>query len=494
MPEPQMLPYLRIRHLGAFWPHWNLHKRTCDKTGRDIISVFRPDCPYPVWHKDEFYASALPPSSRIDFNVPFFEQAETLFKRCPIPHNSGLNNENCEYTDDWWYSKNCYLCHSGVRCEDNRYSYRILDCKNTLYCVFSFECEWCMDVINSEKCHRCISGLYLKNCSETAFCYDCRNCHDCLFCFNLRNKRYCIGNQELTKEEYERQRKQFSLDSREGYAHCRDLFRRMMREMAWHKSHYLDFSERSSGNYALRLKDASGVFFGNGVEDGANVTRLGWAKTVVDAINLQDAERVLVSSGIQIKSYDVGFSYMLDNARFALYSAYSSKCENIFGCCGLLGGKNAILNAPYSQHEYQGLRRRIIDHMKSTGEWGRFFPGSFAPQPYDESWSSFYFPLSPEEQKSAGYRSQAPMEKHDHAYRGASEVPLLPYEADEATTRETYWDPEAQKPFQILPQDINFCRELGVPLPHTHYMRRIQENFRWMPYAGCLRSARCAKS
>jgi hypothetical protein len=57
-------------------------------------------------------------------------------------------------------------------------------------------------------------------------------------------------------------------------------------------------------------------------------------------------------------------------------------------------GKNCILNTSYSTQEYSCEREKIIDHMKSTGEWGQFFPGSFAPNTYDESWSSFYFPLS----------------------------------------------------------------------------------------------------
>jgi len=273
-PEPNTLPHIRIQHLGAFWPHWSLHKRKCDKTGRDIVSVFGPECPYPVWHKDEWYESARPPGAKIDFDQPFFTQAEKLFKTCPIPHNSGINNENCEFTDDCWFSRNCYLCHSLVRGEDNRYSYRILDCKDTLYCVFSFECEWCIDVINSEKCYQCVYGLYLKNCRDSAFCYDCRNCQNCLLCFNLRNKQYCIGNKQLSKEEFEIQKTQFSYKTQKGYDHCKDLFRKMIQDRAWHKSNYIDFSENSSGNYALRLKNVSNVFFGNDIEDASNVTRL----------------------------------------------------------------------------------------------------------------------------------------------------------------------------------------------------------------------------
>lgn len=264
----------RIQHLGAFWPHWNLHKRKCDKTNKDIISVFRPDCPYPVWHKDEWYKNANPPQAVFDFDQPFFPQTERLFKQCPIAHNSGTSNENSEYTDDWWNSRNCYLCHSGVRCENCNYSYRVLDCKNSFYCVFSFECEWCFDAINSEKCYRCIYGLYLKNCRDTAFCYDCRNCSDCLLCFNLRNKQYCIGNKQLSREEYEIQKKQFPFDTVRGYERCQNLFRKMIGDLAWHKSHFVDYGENASGNYILKLKNVEEMFFGNEVEDGYNITRL----------------------------------------------------------------------------------------------------------------------------------------------------------------------------------------------------------------------------
>ena len=106
---PSIHPNCRFQHLGAFWPQWNLHNRKSDKTGKDIISIFRADCPYPVWHRDEWIESANPPSKEFDFSSNFFEQAFELFQKCPLPHNFQSHNQNCEYTDDWYYSKNCYL-------------------------------------------------------------------------------------------------------------------------------------------------------------------------------------------------------------------------------------------------------------------------------------------------------------------------------------------------------------------------------------------------
>ena len=105
--EPLLHPIARWQHLGAFWQHWALHKRKCDKTGKPIVSVFAQDCPYPVWHKDEWVKHANPPSAAPDLEKPLFPQMWDLFRSSPIAHNMGTGNENCEYTDDWWYSRNC---------------------------------------------------------------------------------------------------------------------------------------------------------------------------------------------------------------------------------------------------------------------------------------------------------------------------------------------------------------------------------------------------
>ena len=107
---------------------------------------------------------------------------------------------------------------------------------------------------------------------------------------------------------------------------------------------------------------------------------------------------------------------------------------------------------------------------------------------------SFYFPLSSSEQEKLGFFSLPSSEPYQKNYKNITDIPLTPLDATVATTQVTYWDEISQKPFQILTQDINLCRELSICLPHTYYMRRIQENFRWMPYDGTLRSAKCAKS
>ena len=64
--SPEYYPAFSFLQLTAFWQHFALHKRIDDRTGKSIVSVFGPDCPYPVWHKDEWMQQANPPGADFD--------------------------------------------------------------------------------------------------------------------------------------------------------------------------------------------------------------------------------------------------------------------------------------------------------------------------------------------------------------------------------------------------------------------------------------------
>jgi len=60
-----------------------------------------------------------------DFSKPFFTQFRELINKVPhiaIVNDDGIASVNCEYTHDWWFSKNCYMCFSGWRVENTMYS------------------------------------------------------------------------------------------------------------------------------------------------------------------------------------------------------------------------------------------------------------------------------------------------------------------------------------------------------------------------------------
>ena len=492
--EPSLHPIARWQILGAFWQHWALHKRKCDKTGKLIVSVFSEDCPYPVWHKDEWIKHADPPSTEIDLTKPVFPQMWELFRCCPIPHNVGAGNENCEYTDDWWYSKNCHLCHSGIYSEDLRYCYRIVKSRTSQFCAFSFESERCVDLIN---CHYCFSVFFAYNCwqcSDSAFLYDCRNCNHCLFCSNLRNKSYCVGNVQLTKEEYEKQSQAWDFRSRKVYEGAKQTFLKMLREKSWHRALFLDRCQNSSGNYLDECKDCENCFFlTGGNEDCINTFRTSTTRDSLDSVSPFQSELCFNTCMAQDDCYDVKNGYNLIQCKFMEYSAHCMQSQHCFACCGLTGKKYYIFNKAYEPEEYEKRKSEIIAAMKRTGEYGTFFPKHFAANVYEESLSGFYWPMTTTDGKKRGFRMLESEEKREASAQDASHVPDRCDQADESVTKAAYWDPVARRPFQILKEDIAFAQDLKVPLPYTYYMRRLQENFRLIPFDGTLRNVICGK-
>lgn len=495
---PETAPWVRFRELGAFWPHWNLHKRKCDKTGKTIISIFSEDCIYPIWSRDIWMKEGNPPSSEFDNKKEIFPQLWELFQKCPLPHTFQSHNQNCEYTDDWYHSKNCYLCHSGQNNEDCRYCYGSDSVKDVSYGVFSFDSELCLDLINSSKCFNSFYLMKCKSVQDSAFLYDCRNCRNCLFCFNLRNKEYCFGNQQLTKEVFEKKRAEWNLSSQKVYEKATKFFKEMMYTMAWHRVAEIDNCENSTGTFIRYCKDCENCYLLTRHEDCANVAFCGPdAKSILDSIGTVGAELSYMTS-LPVYSYEARYCFSVSNCKFVKYSAYLQNCKYCFGCCSLVNEEYCVFNKKYSEKEYFKVVKKIETKMKESGEWGKFFPGHFAPNPYEESFSGFHYPLSKSEQENLNFRLVPTKERLVQKTAEVTEIPdntqtLTPKKID-WIKKQIFWDEIFQHPFQIQKEDITFAQKLGTPLPRGYYVRRIQENAQWLFFKGKLRETTCAKS
>lgn len=493
---PKMKPKHRFQYLGAFWPHWNLHKRKCDKTGQQIISVFRPDCVYPVWKRSEWFEKNDPPCSDYDPSKLFFDQAWDLFQKCPLPHVFESHNQNCEYTDDWYYSKNCYLSHSGEYSEDCYYCYACDHGKNIHYGNFVFYSELCFDLVNSKNCFNSLFLLDCKNVSDSAFLYDCRDCSNCLFCSNLRNKSYCFGNKQLSKEEFKIKKAGWDLTSRKIYKKAKGFFDEMMENTAWHRALHIDQCEKSSGNFMRECKDCENCYLLSKHENCANACFSGPdARGILDSLGTIGGELTYMTS-LPVYSYNAVLSFSVSHCRFVEYCAYLQNCHYCFGCCGLANREYCIFNKQYSEHEYKVLREKIISKMKENGEWGEFFPGYFAPNPYEESFSGFRFPL--DSPKEFGFREGGAAERETVKTAEIGDIPdsyeNLDDEKEKWLTKQIFWDEKYQRSFQITKKDIDFAKRIKGPLPDSYYVHRMQDNLYWMPFNGELRDARCAKS
>jgi hypothetical protein len=491
---PAIAPQYRMRELGAFWNHWNLYRRKSDKSGQNIIAVFSEKCPYPVWHHKEWVEQAGPPGQAFNESRPIFEQMWDFFPKSPIPHNTGAGSQNCEYADDWWYSKNSYLCHSGLNNEDVRYLYRTVAMKDSEFCVFSFHSELCVDLANCWRCFEVIYAVNCNNCMHSAFLYDCRNCSHCLFCCNLRHKKYCVNNRQVTQTEYETIRKKWDFSSRQVFEQAKGQFLQMVDTQAFHRAQQIDRCENSHGDYLENTKNCYNCYFAELAEDCVNFVRGHKLKDQLDSVGNLMCELAYYTSLAQDTAYDIRFCFNVVQCRFLQYCGFCFQCEHCFGCCGLVGKKYCIFNTAYAEQDYHRLLNVILGKMKQTGEYGRFFPGYFAANPYDESWAAVHFPLTTSEQQRLGFRVSENIERRNEDYLSPSAVPDRPDQAGSDTAQRVFWDEAAKRPFKILGEDVQFSQKLGIPLPLTYYARRLQENFRWLHFDGRLRITRCAHS
>jgi len=307
----------------------------------------------------------------------------------------------------------------------------------------------------------------------------------------LRNKKYCFANEQLSQEEFEAKKREWDFSSHKVWEHAKEYFAEMMREVAWHRAACVDHCENSTGNYIHHSKDCENCYMLSYHENCANVCFSGpHAKGILDSLGTVGAELAYMCS-LPVYCYEARRCFSVSHCRFVEYCAYMQNCQYCFGCCGLVNRKYCVLNKQYSEEEYEELVEKIKGCMKESGEWDRFFPGYFAPNPYDESYSGFHFPL----EDKGEYRDAELLEKSDVKTAEVSEIPDRLGDVDEEwVVKQVFWDEEYQRPFQIQTADIEFAKKLGIALPRTYYINRMQSNFRWMPMIGSLRDGVCGKS
>src|SRR6185369_4000830 len=110
----------------SFWMFGKFRKGKSDLSGESLITVLPEKSRYPIytlteWHSDKWDAMDY----AMDYNpsISFFKQLQNLQEKIPHPHQFGTKNTGCDWCDDVWNSKDCYLSRSMIDCEDLFYSY-----------------------------------------------------------------------------------------------------------------------------------------------------------------------------------------------------------------------------------------------------------------------------------------------------------------------------------------------------------------------------------
>lgn len=102
IPTPTLCPEERQRRRLAFRNERHLYRRTCDASGKQIISIYSPDKPYKVYDQKIRRSDSRDPMEYgrgFDFSKTFTENFGELFKEVPIQSLMVQDSDNCDYVN-----------------------------------------------------------------------------------------------------------------------------------------------------------------------------------------------------------------------------------------------------------------------------------------------------------------------------------------------------------------------------------------------------------
>lgn len=241
--------------------------------------------------------------------------------------------------------------------------------------------------------------------------------------------------------------------------------------------------EKCTGNYMQNCKNCESCF---DVEDGEDLKHC--YQLVLGAKNSRDIyqygtkiNECYECSIVGNDSYHILFSsqIFLSNSDCTYCCFMANGCRNCFGCCNMTASSYCILNKQYTKEEYDELVPKVIEHMKSTGEWGEFVPISKSLFGYNKTSAQLYYPLTKEQAKKNGwqwddYELPAPdVQKIIPAEKLPDNIQDIPDDVlNWAITCEV-----TGKPFKIQPLELKLLRIMHVPIPRRCPAQRHIDRF-----------------
>ncbi len=474
VPPPTLCPDCRMQRRLSFRNERGLHHRVCDRSGKSIISMYSASVPFPVYENAEWWRDGWDGRDfgrEFDFSRPFFAQFRELFDMVPkmarVQQGENVNSQYCNCASN---NKDCYLMFSANKDDDCLYGTWVTDCRSCVDSYGTFRCELCHDCVNCVDCYGCRSLQDCTNCSDSAFLKDCVGCKDCFGCVNLRNKRFCVLNEQLTEEEYRTRMNELRLSRHSMVETARSIVRASF--LTFPRKDYQGHSnEDSTGNYILHCRRTYDSYDVEDLEDCRYCTSIQNAKDAYDLSYYGSTgtnELLLEGEGVGHGTHRVLFCKLVwGNAANVLYSYECFGGTSLFGCAGLQKRSHCILNKQYTPEEYASLVPKIIAHMRSTGEWGEFFPSSLSPFGYQETTAQEHFPRTREEARAGGFTVRE-QEAPKDTYRGpVAEIPEDIQDVPDAVCAQIHRCAVTGAPYKITPQELRLYRLMRVPLPRT---------------------------
>ncbi len=495
IPPPSLCPECRLIRRLAFYNGRTLHRRTCDATGKPIISVYAQDKPYVVYANDVWYGDSWDPLSSgrpYDPSRSFFAQFGELMRAVPFPALALFNdNVNSDFTNDNYKTKNGYLVFDGEQGESVYYGHTYMQIRDCIDFLALTRSELCYSCIHCDGCYGLRFARFCHNCSDGWFLRDCIGCRDCFGCVNLRQKQYCIWNEQKTKEEYEAFLAAFDSGSAAAIQTMREQFE------IFAVSHPVkalrgEQNVNCLGDNVHHSQNAWRCFDCDNHQDTRYCTDcIADMKDCMDIHIWGDKTELCYESALvggTARSVIGGYYITLgcENVHYSLWCSRNSR--NCFGCIGLQHKEHCILNTQYSKEEYEALVPQIVEHMRADGEWGEYFPETMSMFGYNETMAQSFFPLTKEQAISKGYQwcdsePTVNAQKTVDAHSLPDHIDDIPDSSSVALAKEDdilEWAIVCEasgKPFKLIRQELEFYRAQRLPLPRRHPDQRHRDRF-----------------
>lgn len=417
-PEPTFCPDCRCQRRMAFRNERNLYKVKSFLSENNIFSCYHPDEKMKAVNSEEWWGDGwegLNHGREFDFNQPFFKQFDELQREIPIMGIHGGNNQNCPYSNYAAECKNCHMVFGSVYSEDSLYGNPYY-CKNCVDSLLTRDCELCYDCVTCEKCYECFFCQDCANSNNLTYCYDCHGCSDCIGCVSLRNKKFHIFNKAYSEIDYKKFRETLNLKDKTQKENILRQFNDLKLKLP-HRHMVSLKVDNCTGDYIYESKNSHDCYDSQRAWDCAYLAQTIDMKDCHDC-NYTEENELCHEYIAYYRNNNVQYSVGCFNSSNLQYCAYCISSKDLFGCIGLKHKQYCIFNKQYTKEEYEKLRTQIIEHMKTTGEYGEFFPISISPFCYNETVAMEYFPLTKEEALAKGYRWR---EKDPKEYLPATE-------------------------------------------------------------------------
>lgn len=472
LPPPRFCPDCRQQRRMA-WRGKEYFFRTCDLTGKRILSSYPPTAKMITHSSEAFYGDSwngLDAGRDFDFSRSFFEQFFELWFATPKHTSNTTMTENSEYVINAHQCKNCYMADEMDYCRDCYYGYNIQYCEDMVNCFYVRNSKVCYELSQGQNCYEIFFAHNVHHSSHCAFMQHCRKCSNCLFCTNLRNKQYHIFNQPVSPKEFEEAWNFVFFGTQKNLDISRRKFTDFLKKQPV-KALISHNSEDCSGDQLFNCKNCYDCFNVDNARDCRYCTDIHYSKDCYD-VHIYEGELLYESLHVGPKGYNQLFSHLAWFSSDTFYSSELRNCRHVFGCSALKKAQYCILNKQYSKEEYEKMVGKIIEHMQQTGEWGEFFPISYSPFGYNQTMAAYYFPLTEQEALAQNFTWA---KETDKPHTEAVFVPESLAEVNADTPQQAFTSMLSGKNYSITPQEIRFHQQYKIPLPQITPAERVQK-------------------